>query len=239
MASTCLARNTYREEITYQITETSIVTIRPRNDVPGRVYDDMGLLLKISAPWRKCWARKTVLLPGTADDVAKLQLALANVLVWAGYDDQEIVDTLSGWLAIRKEKWEKHATDHGYIKDIPCPYEYDPYVIGQLAMKARRDVKGRMHGTKGTGARHGELRYKICAELARRPWKSWGPRELALKLGESKAAVQRCLHRLAKEKEVQRVGRGKYRCKEECGYVPYDLHVKFARDQLYCPKVPF
>jgi len=229
-------RNTPRT-IKYRITGDSTVTISPQADIPYAVHSDMGLLLRISPPWRKVWSRKTLLLPATADDVGKLHLALANVLVWAGYDDQTVVDTLSGWITLRREKWEKRFYPTG---DVDCPYQYDPYQIGLLARKARRDVTGRMHRTTGKGARHGELKYKICAELARRPWKVWGPRELALKLRKGQAAVRSCLSQLAAKGEVRKVGRGKYQCLRDGGYVPYDLYMRYTgQDGGYDPEVPF
>jgi len=229
-------RNTPRT-IKYRITGDSTVTISPQIDIPYTVDSDMGLLFRISAPWRKVWSRKTLLLPATPDDVGKLQLALANVLVWAGYDDQTVVDTLAGWITRRREKWEKEVYP---TKDMRCPYEYDPYQIGLLAKKARRDITSRMHRRTGKGARHGELKYKICAELARRPWKTWGPRELALKLKKGQAAVRSCLSQLAAKGEVRKVGRGKYQCLRDGGYVPYDLHRRYAKsDCVYDPEVPF
>lgn len=95
------------------------LTLDPMADPPREKHET---LLINSSPYRKTWERKRTF-PSGDDSASTYDLALANLLVKAGFSDQEIVDTCIAWRRKHGEDDEKKIRRYDY---------WTKYVLGKV-----------------------------------------------------------------------------------------------------------
>jgi len=230
-------------ELDYELAPGVTITIRNHDLWPAEIYAD-HLLKTLNKRWRYYISPRTVMDAVTYDDVRRHMLGVADILVWAGYDSQTIADFLSAWLHDRHDRWLEKLIELGPETlrhwKRRCPYQWHPWDIGNAILTARRQMRTRMHRSRGTGPRQGELKYRIHFLLSADPRRIWTPKKIARELGVTANSVRMALKKMARRREVIRLAKGKYQCRDMAGYVPFELAERYGSQPLESDlEVPF